>query len=145
MRTQIQRTSRALAQVVSVPAIPQDAMHTITSLSSSMKSIMLATNKAARSPLIEFGQLYMAHNEAMRRAIQLLTQAQIHNVAWINAALDTRPLSDFASIMQAYNRNLASASASSLYPESQNSQWRDWMPSNLYLSIFRQLRRQWVH
>lgn len=106
MQTQIQRASRALSQVVSIPVIPQDILHTVSSFSSIIETIRQDSKGIER--------MLSAHNEAMRRAIEPLTRAQMHNATFINTALDKSLLPDFSSILQTYNLNLANAIDDSL-------------------------------
>ena len=110
MEAQLQRTFRALAPRIPMPVIPTETFRTLaTTFSSRMESILSTTSELTRTNAFALSQIHVSQSEAIRRAIEPLTQSQIQSAALIKATMVTRLLPDFASLMQTYNRHLANA------------------------------------
>ena len=114
MEAQLQRTFRALAPRIPMPVIPTETFRTLATFSSRMESILSTTSELTRTNAFALSQLHVSQSEAIRRAIEPLTQLQIQSAALIKATMVTRLLPDFASLMQTYNRHLANAIDDSL-------------------------------
>ena len=114
MEAQLQRTFRALAPRIPMPVIPTETFRTLATLSSRMESILSTTSALTRTNAFALSQLHVSQSEAIRRAIEPLTQSQMQSAALIKATMVPRLLPDFTSVMQTYNRHLANAIDDSL-------------------------------